>query len=129
MLRMLFPVLLMLEFVTSTGFIMRVVALVANMCASYGRISESQAPGALPPHSSPPRRASPGVDCRPANGSLSAGNIRRIFDGIFEMPCVEWYTSVDSRRCVPGKRGKKAKIRIDQKFPPRFELGSQDSES
>eukprot|EP00976_Prorocentrum_cordatum_P116192 1196127-Prorocentrum_minimum.AAC.2 len=39
---------------------------------------------------------SPGVDCRPANGSLSAGNIRRIFDGIFEMPCAEWYTSVDS---------------------------------
>eukprot|EP00959_Pyramimonas_sp_CCMP1952_P007630 159240-Pyramimonas_sp.AAC.1 len=27
--------------------------------------------------------SSPGVDCRPANGSLSAGNIRRIFDGIF----------------------------------------------
>eukprot|EP00976_Prorocentrum_cordatum_P005773 115271-Prorocentrum_minimum.AAC.1 len=29
--------------------------------------------------------ASPGVDCRPAHGSLSTGNIRRIFDGIFEM--------------------------------------------
>eukprot|EP00976_Prorocentrum_cordatum_P067757 1178879-Prorocentrum_minimum.AAC.3 len=43
--------------------------------------------------------SSPGVDCRPANGSLSAGNIRRIFRGIFEMPCAEWYTSVvDSRR-------------------------------
>eukprot|EP00959_Pyramimonas_sp_CCMP1952_P151839 3177038-Pyramimonas_sp.AAC.1 len=30
-------------------------------------------------------------------GSLSAGNIRRIFDKIFETPCAEWYTSVDSR--------------------------------
>eukprot|EP00959_Pyramimonas_sp_CCMP1952_P333002 6973204-Pyramimonas_sp.AAC.1 len=29
---------------------------------------------------------------------LSAGNIRRIFDGIFEMPCAEWYISADSRR-------------------------------
>eukprot|EP00976_Prorocentrum_cordatum_P081184 1184283-Prorocentrum_minimum.AAC.1 len=38
---------------------------------------------------------SPGVDCQPANGSLSAGNIRRIFRGIFEMPCAEWYTSVE----------------------------------
>eukprot|EP00976_Prorocentrum_cordatum_P096380 1190545-Prorocentrum_minimum.AAC.1 len=41
---------------------------------------------------------SPRVDCRPwplaaANGSLSAGNIRRIFGGIFEMMCVEWYTT------------------------------------
>eukprot|EP00976_Prorocentrum_cordatum_P009364 186974-Prorocentrum_minimum.AAC.7 len=33
-------------------------------------------------------------------GSLSAGNIRRIFDGIFEMLCVEWYTSVDSQRLL-----------------------------
>ena len=41
---------------------------------------------------------SPRVDFRPANGSLSAGNIRRIFRGIFEMPFAEWYTSVDSRR-------------------------------
>eukprot|EP00959_Pyramimonas_sp_CCMP1952_P235132 4913433-Pyramimonas_sp.AAC.2 len=41
--------------------------------------------------------ASPGVDCRPANGSPPAGNIRRIFHGIFEMPCDEWCTSVDSR--------------------------------
>ena len=40
---------------------------------------------------------SPGVDCRPANGSLSAGNIRQIFGGIFEIPCAEWYTSVDRR--------------------------------
>eukprot|EP00976_Prorocentrum_cordatum_P064568 1177545-Prorocentrum_minimum.AAC.1 len=31
-------------------------------------------------------------------GSLSAGNIRRIFGGIFEVLCDEWYTSVDSRR-------------------------------
>eukprot|EP00959_Pyramimonas_sp_CCMP1952_P021636 456281-Pyramimonas_sp.AAC.1 len=31
-------------------------------------------------------------------GSLSAGDIRRIFGGMFEMPCAEWYTSVDSRR-------------------------------
>eukprot|EP00959_Pyramimonas_sp_CCMP1952_P135308 2831281-Pyramimonas_sp.AAC.1 len=30
------------------------------------------------------------VDCRPANGdSLSTGNIRRIFDVIFEIPCAE----------------------------------------
>eukprot|EP00959_Pyramimonas_sp_CCMP1952_P320462 6706306-Pyramimonas_sp.AAC.1 len=33
--------------------------------------------------------SSPGVDYRPANGSLSTGNICRIFDGIFEMPCAE----------------------------------------
>eukprot|EP00959_Pyramimonas_sp_CCMP1952_P111604 2334148-Pyramimonas_sp.AAC.1 len=38
---------------------------------------------------------SPGVDCRPANGSLSAGNLRRIFDGIFEMPCAEWCIEVE----------------------------------
>eukprot|EP00976_Prorocentrum_cordatum_P075791 1182040-Prorocentrum_minimum.AAC.2 len=42
--------------------------------------------------------ASPGVDCRPANGRPPAGNKRRIFNGIFEMPCAEWFTSVDSRR-------------------------------
>eukprot|EP00959_Pyramimonas_sp_CCMP1952_P179541 3753763-Pyramimonas_sp.AAC.2 len=34
-------------------------------------------------------KASPRVDCRPANGSLSAGHIRRIFRGIFEIPCAE----------------------------------------
>eukprot|EP00976_Prorocentrum_cordatum_P084339 1185614-Prorocentrum_minimum.AAC.3 len=34
---------------------------------------------------------SPGVDCRPAMWQ-SAGNIRRIFGRIFEMPCAEWYT-------------------------------------
>eukprot|EP00976_Prorocentrum_cordatum_P110659 1195239-Prorocentrum_minimum.AAC.6 len=33
--------------------------------------------------------ASPGADCRPANGSVSTGNMRRIFDGTFEMPCAE----------------------------------------
>eukprot|EP00976_Prorocentrum_cordatum_P085011 1185891-Prorocentrum_minimum.AAC.2 len=44
------------------------------------------------------RIPSPGVDRRPANGGLSAGNLREIFDGIFEMPCAKWYTSVDSRR-------------------------------
>eukprot|EP00976_Prorocentrum_cordatum_P115484 1196019-Prorocentrum_minimum.AAC.5 len=44
--------------------------------------------------------SSPGVDCRPANGSLSAGNIRRITDGIFEMPCAEWYTIVDNCRLL-----------------------------
>eukprot|EP00976_Prorocentrum_cordatum_P075555 1181942-Prorocentrum_minimum.AAC.2 len=44
------------------------------------------------------RVARPGVDCRPANGSLSAGNIRRVLDGIFEIPCAELYNSVDSRR-------------------------------
>eukprot|EP00959_Pyramimonas_sp_CCMP1952_P353095 7397468-Pyramimonas_sp.AAC.1 len=41
---------------------------------------------------------SPGVDCRPANDSPPTGNIRRIFYGIFEMSCAEWYTSVDSQR-------------------------------
>eukprot|EP00976_Prorocentrum_cordatum_P106188 1194402-Prorocentrum_minimum.AAC.3 len=41
--------------------------------------------------------SSPGVDCRPASGSMSPGNIRRIFDGIFEMPRAEWYTSVNCR--------------------------------
>eukprot|EP00959_Pyramimonas_sp_CCMP1952_P458541 9476788-Pyramimonas_sp.AAC.1 len=33
--------------------------------------------------------SSPGVHYRPANGSLSAGNIRRIFYRIFETPCAE----------------------------------------
>eukprot|EP00976_Prorocentrum_cordatum_P105091 1194155-Prorocentrum_minimum.AAC.2 len=44
--------------------------------------------------------ASPGVDCLPANVSLSAGgggNIRRIFNGcIVEMPCAEWYILVST---------------------------------
>ena len=56
---------------------------------------------------------SPGVDCRPANGSLSAGNIRRIFDGIFEMPCAEWYTSVDSRRLSTVELKSKAFLAVD----------------
>eukprot|EP00976_Prorocentrum_cordatum_P106320 1194425-Prorocentrum_minimum.AAC.6 len=42
--------------------------------------------------------SSPRIDCQPANGSPPAGNIRRIVNGIFEMPCAEWYTSVDSQR-------------------------------
>eukprot|EP00976_Prorocentrum_cordatum_P058750 1173622-Prorocentrum_minimum.AAC.1 len=42
-------------------------------------------------------RVAPNTNCRPANASLSAGNIRRIFCGSFEMPCDEWYTSVDSK--------------------------------
>eukprot|EP00959_Pyramimonas_sp_CCMP1952_P470237 9496299-Pyramimonas_sp.AAC.2 len=43
---------------------------------------------------------SPGVDCRQSSpcGGLSAGSIRRIFGGRFEMPCAEWYTRVDGRR-------------------------------
>eukprot|EP00976_Prorocentrum_cordatum_P005589 111753-Prorocentrum_minimum.AAC.2 len=41
---------------------------------------------------------SSGVDCRPTNGGLSAGNIRRIFGEIFETPRAEWCTIVDSRR-------------------------------
>eukprot|EP00959_Pyramimonas_sp_CCMP1952_P289345 6051666-Pyramimonas_sp.AAC.2 len=40
---------------------------------------------------------SPGVDCRPANGSVSAGNMRRIFDGIFEMRALNgrWLSTVE----------------------------------
>ena len=54
-----------------------------------------------------------GVDCRPANGSLSTGNIRRIFDGIFESPCVQWYTSVDSRRLSTVELKSKAFLAVD----------------
>eukprot|EP00976_Prorocentrum_cordatum_P063776 1177219-Prorocentrum_minimum.AAC.5 len=57
--------------------------------------------------------ASCGVDCRPANGSLSARNIRRIFRGIFEMPCTEWYTSVDSRRLSTVELKLKAFLAVD----------------
>eukprot|EP00976_Prorocentrum_cordatum_P045055 910249-Prorocentrum_minimum.AAC.1 len=60
-------------------------------------ISRQSSNRARSPPPEPPD-ASPGVDCRPTNGSLSTGNIRRIFDVIFEMPCAECYTSVDSRR-------------------------------
>eukprot|EP00976_Prorocentrum_cordatum_P014651 292978-Prorocentrum_minimum.AAC.2 len=34
---------------------------------------------------------------QPCGSLMSAGNICRIFGGLFEMPCAEWYTSVDSR--------------------------------
>eukprot|EP00976_Prorocentrum_cordatum_P061935 1176517-Prorocentrum_minimum.AAC.2 len=57
--------------------------------------------------------SSPGVDCRPANGSLSAGNIRRIFGGIFEMMCGEWFTSVDSRRLSTVEMKSKAFLAVD----------------
>eukprot|EP00976_Prorocentrum_cordatum_P088266 1187240-Prorocentrum_minimum.AAC.7 len=57
--------------------------------------------------------SSPGVDCRPANGSLSAGNIRQIFNGIFEMPCAEWYNSVDSRRLSTVELKSKAFLAVD----------------
>eukprot|EP00976_Prorocentrum_cordatum_P076064 1182145-Prorocentrum_minimum.AAC.4 len=33
-------------------------------------------------------------------GSLSAGNLCRLFGGIFETLCVEWYTSVDRKAGV-----------------------------
>ena len=46
-------------------------------------------------------------------GSLSAGNIRRIFGGIFEMPCAEWYTSVDSRRLSTVELKSKAFLAVD----------------
>eukprot|EP00959_Pyramimonas_sp_CCMP1952_P169058 3531623-Pyramimonas_sp.AAC.2 len=45
----------------------------------------------------PPRQAPESTVSQPC-GSLSAGNIRRIFGGIFEMLCVKWFTSVDSRQ-------------------------------
>eukprot|EP00976_Prorocentrum_cordatum_P095512 1190201-Prorocentrum_minimum.AAC.1 len=63
--------------------------------------------------SSPTCKASPGVDCRPANGSLSKGNIRRIFDGIFETPCAEWFTSVDSRQSPTVELKSKAFLAVD----------------
>eukprot|EP00976_Prorocentrum_cordatum_P063372 1177069-Prorocentrum_minimum.AAC.1 len=60
-----------------------------------------------------PPGSSPGVDCRSANDSLSAGNIRRIFDVIFEMPCAEWYTSVDGRRLSTVELKSKAFLAVD----------------
>eukprot|EP00959_Pyramimonas_sp_CCMP1952_P139894 2927634-Pyramimonas_sp.AAC.1 len=50
---------------------------------------------------------SPGVDCPQGintNGSLSAWNIHRMFHKIFEMPCAEWYTRVDSRLLNGSRR-------------------------
>eukprot|EP00976_Prorocentrum_cordatum_P099842 1191992-Prorocentrum_minimum.AAC.1 len=62
--------------------------------------------GTLADHATPPTaeyivqvtRARHGLIsvCQPM-GSLSTGNIRRIFGRIFEMTCAEWYASVDSR--------------------------------
>ena len=46
-------------------------------------------------------------------GSLSVGNIRRIFGGIFEMRCAEWYTSVDSRRLSTVELKSKAFLAVD----------------
>eukprot|EP00976_Prorocentrum_cordatum_P077852 1182858-Prorocentrum_minimum.AAC.1 len=48
-------------------------------------------------------------------GSLSAGNIRRIFGGIFEMMCAEWYTSVDSRRLSTVESKSKAFLAVDSR--------------
>eukprot|EP00959_Pyramimonas_sp_CCMP1952_P006410 134118-Pyramimonas_sp.AAC.1 len=49
-------------------------------------------PNALRSHQAP--ESTVGQPC----GSLSAGNKRRIFGGIFEILRAEWYTRVDSRR-------------------------------
>eukprot|EP00959_Pyramimonas_sp_CCMP1952_P306783 6420750-Pyramimonas_sp.AAC.1 len=50
-----------------------------------------------------PRATSPGVDCRLANGSLSAGNIpSNIRWDIRNAVRAEWYASVDSRRLSNG---------------------------
>eukprot|EP00976_Prorocentrum_cordatum_P108301 1194815-Prorocentrum_minimum.AAC.4 len=57
--------------------------------------------------------SSPGVDCRPANGSPPTGNIRRIFGGIFEMLCAEWFTSVDSRRLSTVELKSKVFLAVD----------------
>eukprot|EP00959_Pyramimonas_sp_CCMP1952_P037848 792283-Pyramimonas_sp.AAC.1 len=57
--------------------------------------------------------ASPGVDCQPANGSLSTGNIRRIFGRIFGIQCAEWLTSVDSRRLSTVELKSKAFLTVD----------------
>eukprot|EP00959_Pyramimonas_sp_CCMP1952_P350642 7346332-Pyramimonas_sp.AAC.1 len=46
-------------------------------------------------------------------GSLSAGNIRRMFGGVFEMPCAGWYTSVDSRRPSTVELKPKAFLAVD----------------
>eukprot|EP00976_Prorocentrum_cordatum_P082337 1184772-Prorocentrum_minimum.AAC.3 len=43
---------------------------------------------------SKPRSCAVGQPC----ASPPTGNIRRMFGRIFETPCAEWYTSVDSRR-------------------------------
>eukprot|EP00976_Prorocentrum_cordatum_P096045 1190404-Prorocentrum_minimum.AAC.1 len=44
---------------------------------------------------------------------LSAGNIRRIFGGILETLCFEWYTSVDSRRLSTVEFKSKAFLAVD----------------
>eukprot|EP00959_Pyramimonas_sp_CCMP1952_P336439 7044832-Pyramimonas_sp.AAC.1 len=57
--------------------------------------------------------SSPGVDCRPANVILSAGNIHPIVDGKIEMLCAEWYTSVDRRRLSTVELKSKAFSAVD----------------
>eukprot|EP00959_Pyramimonas_sp_CCMP1952_P114390 2391986-Pyramimonas_sp.AAC.1 len=46
-------------------------------------------------------------------GSLWAGNIHRIFGGIFKMLCVKWYTSVDSRCLSSVESMSKAFVAVD----------------
>eukprot|EP00976_Prorocentrum_cordatum_P074757 1181637-Prorocentrum_minimum.AAC.1 len=46
-------------------------------------------------------------------GGLSAGNIHRIFGGIFEMLRTEWYTRVDSRRLSTVELKSKAFLAVD----------------
>eukprot|EP00976_Prorocentrum_cordatum_P032429 659409-Prorocentrum_minimum.AAC.1 len=67
---------------------------------------------------------SPGFDCRPANGSLSTGNIRQIFGGIFEMPCAEWYTSVDCRLSTVELKSK-AFLAVDSRAHGRTWIGAR----
>eukprot|EP00976_Prorocentrum_cordatum_P082070 1184674-Prorocentrum_minimum.AAC.4 len=45
--------------------------------------------------------------------SVDIGNVSRIFDGIFEMPCAEWYTSVESRRQSTVELKSKAFLVVD----------------
>eukprot|EP00976_Prorocentrum_cordatum_P092446 1188947-Prorocentrum_minimum.AAC.2 len=46
-------------------------------------------------------------------GSLSTENIHRIFCRIFEMPCAEWHTSVNSRRLSTVELKSKAFLAVD----------------
>eukprot|EP00976_Prorocentrum_cordatum_P092037 1188765-Prorocentrum_minimum.AAC.4 len=63
--------------------------------------------------------------------------IRRIFSGIFEMPCAEWYTSVDSRRLLTVELKSKAFLAVDSgaclvyagSFPPQTPAAPCESQA
>eukprot|EP00959_Pyramimonas_sp_CCMP1952_P464778 9487188-Pyramimonas_sp.AAC.1 len=68
-----------------------ILLLISILCAARSERGRTRTAHVSAKHALQAPESTSGQPC----GSLSAGNIRQIFRGVFEMPCAEWYPSVN----------------------------------